>query len=108
LADIFDEVGDAEVFSTEHESAQLAAASVARGMKTANAAASAAAPGFSLNKQNTDFEKFCSKGKEGPTDEVTSIRLRGILYRWKNRFDSFRSTRRRTPSSRSRAKGCSE
>jgi hypothetical protein len=86
LADVFDEIGDPEVFSTEQASAQLAAASVARGMKTASAAS---LPLTSLGKPVDDFEKFCNRGVEAVADEVALVRLKGIVYRWKNRFDSY-------------------
>ena len=87
LADIFDELGDSDIFVTNVEpSPQVAATSLADGMKTALATARPAA-GWG-NKFGAPLEKFCSKGKEARIDDVRFNRLKGVVTRWKNRFDS--------------------
>jgi len=81
LADVFDEIGDSEAFSTLIQASTQAST----GVKTA-LATTAAAPG--LGKALNDFETFCSKGKEALIDDVRFNRLKGQMTRWKNRFDS--------------------
>jgi hypothetical protein len=78
LADFFDEIGDPEVFSVGiPPSPQVAVVSVkARSL-----------PGF--GPTISPAEDFCSKGKEPLLDPVRSNHLKALLFRWKNRFDSF-------------------
>jgi hypothetical protein len=89
LADIFDEIGDDEMFSTTIEpSPRLAAAAIAGDMKAPQANTRiAASPG--IGKASTPLDRFCSRGKEALIDNVRFNRLKSFVTRWKNRFDSY-------------------
>ena len=83
LADIFDEIDDAEAFSTVRDSsAQVTTASVTSGMKTVQAAG--------WGKFETPLEKFCVKGKEPNVkgDNVRFHRVQAILNQFKIHFDT--------------------
>ena len=81
LADIFDEIGDPEAFSTTVQ----ASAQASPGTKTALATI-AGPPG--LGKTLDEFEAFCSRGKEPLVDDVKFNKWKGVVTRWKNRLDS--------------------
>ncbi|MGH8798664.1 MAG: hypothetical protein ACREX7_00350 [Casimicrobiaceae bacterium] len=82
LVDLFDEIGDPEVFSVDM--APPASAAVASGK--ARALRASGSPYF--GSPMTPADTFCSKGKEPLVDDVRLNRLKGLLTRWKNRFDS--------------------
>jgi hypothetical protein len=87
LADIFDEIGDSEAFSTTVEpSPQVVAAALHDSMKFALATNRSAT---GLGKAFTPTEKFCLTNTEARIDDVRFNKLKGLVYRWKNRFDSF-------------------
>lgn len=94
LADIYDEIGDPEAFSIDPgASAQVAAASIAGPTKHAQAMDRKTLAGLgtlpSFKNNDASFDVFCSKGKEPRIDAVDLNRLKGSLFRWKNRFDSW-------------------
>ena len=83
LADIYDEIGDAEAFSTVRDSsAQFAAASIASDRKAAQAAG--------WGKFETPLERFCSRGKEPRvnSDNVRFNRVQALLNQFKFHFDT--------------------
>jgi hypothetical protein len=83
LAQIFDEIGDPEVFSSGGLSAQAAVASARTGI---NAVAHGTAY---FGPPKTRADRFCSQGKEPLVDDVRINEMKSVLVRWKNRFDSF-------------------